>query len=67
MKWFGRTGGYYMFWTGFVYFCLGLVDVFVYRFTEVEYLQVCWIVVLALPLTIRPIARYFNTRLLWEL
>jgi hypothetical protein len=24
MKLFGRSSGYYLFWTGFVYFCVGI-------------------------------------------
>lgn len=66
MQLFGRTGGYYLFWTGFVYLCVGLINALVYKFTESEYIQIVWIVVLALPLTVKPVARYFNMNLLWE-
>ena len=66
MKWFGRSGGYYMFWTGFVYFFTGMFNIFVYEFTRVEFIQIAWIVVLMLPLTVRPVAHFFNMRTLWE-
>jgi len=67
MKWFGRTGGYYMFWTGFVYFFTGMFNIFVYEFTKVEYIQVVWILVLMLPLCVKPVARWLNMRTFWEI
>ena len=66
MKLFGRTNGYYLFWTGVVYFLTGMFNIFVYEFTRSEFIQIAWIVVLALPLTVRPIAHHFNMRTLWE-
>ena len=66
MKLFGRTGGYYLFWASFVYFFTGMFNIFVYEFTRVEYIQVVWLLVLMLPLVVKPVARYFNMRLLWE-
>ena len=38
MKLFGRTGGYYIFWTGFVYFWLGMFDIY-YKFCPLEFIQ----------------------------
>ena len=66
MKWFGRSGGYYIFWTGFVYFWVGLFDIY-YKFCPLEFIQLGWIVVMMLPLTVKPVARYFNMRLFWEM
>jgi hypothetical protein len=65
MKWFGRTGGYYIFWTGFVYLWVGLLNIY-YKFCPAELIQVLWIVSLILPLTVKPVARYFNMKLFWE-
>jgi len=65
MKLFGRTGGYYIFWTGFVYLWVGLLNVY-YKFCPAELIQVAWIISLMLPLTVKPVARYFNMRLFWE-
>lgn len=67
MKLFGRTGGYYLFWASFVYFFVGMFNLFVYKFTEVEFIQAAWILVLLIPLTVKPVARYFNMRLIWEI
>jgi hypothetical protein len=41
--------GEYMFVTGAIYFVVGMVDLFWYRFAPVEYIQMIWILVLALP------------------
>jgi hypothetical protein len=60
MKWFGRTGGYYLFWTGFVYFWVGMFDVLVYRFCQPELLSALWVCILMIPLVVPPVARYFN-------
>jgi len=67
MKLFGRSGGYYLFWTGFVYFWTGMFNIFVHEFTRSEFIQIAWILVLMLPLTVKPIARYFNMKLIWEI
>lgn len=66
MKLFGRTGGYYLFWTGFVYFFTGMVNIFVYEFTRSEFIQMAWIIVLIIPLTVKPVADYFNMRRFWS-
>jgi hypothetical protein len=65
MKLFGRTSGYYLFWTGFIYFCIGMLNI-KYEFTSPEFIQIVWIVVMALPLTVKPIADYFNMKRFWE-
>jgi hypothetical protein len=66
MKFFGRTSGYYLFWTGFVYFWVGMFNIFVYEFTRVEFIHAVWICVLALPFVIPPIGRYFNLDVEWD-
>lgn len=43
------SGGQYLFWTGFVYFWTGMFDIFVYRFTEPEYIEMVWILILMIP------------------
>jgi hypothetical protein len=65
MKLFGRSGGYYIFWTGFVYLWVGLLNIY-YKFCPTELIQMLWIVSLILPLTVKPVARYFNMKLFWE-
>ena len=66
MKLFGRTGGYYMFWTGFVYFFAGMFNIFVYEFAGAGVIQLAWIVVLMIPLLIKPVAKFFNMKVIWE-
>lgn len=65
MKLFGRTGGYYLFWLSVIYLIVGFANIR-YAFTQVEYIQVAWIVLLSLPLWCKPIGRYFNMKMLWE-
>ena len=43
------SGGQYMFYTGVVYFIAGMINLFVYKFWEVEYIQMIWILVLLVP------------------
>ena len=65
MKLFGRTGGYYLFWLSVIYLIVGFANIH-YKFTQSEFIQVAWIFFLTLPLVVKPVARYFNMRLLWE-
>jgi len=66
MKLFGRTGGYYLFWTGFVYFWIGMYLAFTHAaFPEIA--TALWICVLALPFVIPPIGRYFNLDVRWDM
>jgi len=59
MKLFGRTGGYYLFWTGFVYFWTGMYLAFTHA-APVEYATMAFVLVLSVPLWCPPIARHFN-------
>ncbi len=67
MKWFGRSGGYWLFWTGAIYFILGMTDLFIYDFTDhFEYIQAGWMLVLSIPLWVKPVAKWLNMRTMWE-
>ena len=66
MKLFGRTGGYYMFWSGFLYFTVGMYCIFVNDFVPVWLAQIAWITVLLLPFAIPPLGRYFNLDVTWD-
>jgi hypothetical protein len=59
MKLFGRTSGYYLFWTGFVYFCVGMYLAFTHV-AHTEYATLGFILALSVPLWCPPVARYFN-------
>lgn len=55
-----------MFWTGLVYFIVGMFDVLVYRFCEPEYIQMAWILVLMIPVLF-PIRRFVRNTPLWRI
>jgi hypothetical protein len=59
MKLFGRSSGYYLFWTGFVYFCVGMYLAFI-QASSPELATLGFILALSVPLWCPPVARYFN-------
>ena len=59
MKLFGRSSGYYLFWTGFVYFWVGMYFAFThYALPEIATLG--FVLALSVPLWCPPVARHFN-------
>jgi len=66
MKLFGRSGGYYLFWTGAIYFAVGMYCIFVDHFVPVWVAQLIWISVLLVPFVIPQVGRYFNMYTIWE-
>jgi len=59
MKLFGRSSGYYLFWTGFVYFWIGMY-LAVTHTVPVEYATLGFVLALSVPLLCPPVARHFN-------
>lgn len=59
MKLFGRSGGYYLFWTGFVYLVVGVICA-VTQAVPSEYVTLGFLLALCVPLCVPPVARYFN-------
>ena len=59
MKIFGRSSGYYLFWTSFVYFCVGMYLAFTHA-DHAEYASLGYVLALSVPLWCPPVARYFN-------
>jgi hypothetical protein len=59
MKLFGRTSGYYLFWTGFIYFWVGMYLAFTHTASP-EFATLGFILTLSVPLWCPPVARYFN-------
>jgi hypothetical protein len=57
--------GQYMFWTGVIYFIVGMFDIFVYRFCDPEWIQMAWILVLMIPVLI-PMRRFVRNTPLWR-
>ena len=66
MKLFGRTGGYYLFWTGLVYLLIGGYNVFVEHIVPVEIVQMAWVAILALPFAIPQFGRWLNMSMPWD-
>ena len=67
MKLFERSGGYWLFWWSFVYFAVGMLDLFLFRVDWFLLIQLVWLTVIALPLIIKPLARWLNMKTLWEI
>ena len=67
MKLFGRSGGYYLFWTGAIYFAVGMYCIFVDHFVPVLTAQLVWVAMLLVPLVIPQVGRYFNMHTFWEM
>ena len=59
MKLVGRSSGYYLFWTGFVYFVVGIICAVTQVFPS-EYITLGFLLILSVPLWCPPVARYFN-------
>jgi hypothetical protein len=60
MKLFGRTGGYYLFWSGFAYFVASIICITWFKEIEPQFVTLAWIIVMMLPLVVPQIGRYFN-------
>jgi hypothetical protein len=58
--------GLYLLTVTVIYAIVGLFNVFVYTWTRTEYIQLVWMLVLSLPLWIKPIARWCNMKTVWE-
>jgi len=59
MKLFGRTSGYYLFWTGFVYFWVGTYLAFTHSGLT-QFATLGFVLALSVPLWCPPVARHFN-------
>lgn len=59
MKLFGRSSGYYLFWTGFVYFWIGMYLAFT-QAGRPEIATLGFVLALSVPLWCPPVARHFN-------
>lgn len=58
--------GQYLFFTGLVYFVVGMFNIFVYRFTETEIIQMVWLLVLCIPVFL-PIGSIVRNAPLWRI
>ena len=65
MRLFGRTGGYYLFWTGLVYLVVA-TSAGIYKWFDPVFAQMGWITVMMLPLVFPPLGRFFNMSIGWD-
>jgi hypothetical protein len=62
MKLFARSGGYWLFWSGFIYLSLTvLVALSPYR-DYTMLVELVWLIMVALPLVYNPLARWLNMK-----
>ena len=58
--------GLYLLTVTVIYAIIGLLNIFVFEWTKTEYIQIVWMLVLSLPLWLKPVARWCNMKTLWE-
>ena len=61
MQLFQRSLVHYAVWVTFVYLCVGLYNALVYKFTDIIFIQIVWLFILALPFWFKPLAKFLNT------
>jgi hypothetical protein len=62
MKLFARSGGHWLFWSGFTYLSLTAVVAFSPYSDYTMCVQLVWLVMVALPLVCNPLARWLNMK-----
>jgi hypothetical protein len=48
-----------------IYLVVGMINIFAYKFTETEYIQAVWILILSLPLWL-PMGKIINMDPIWK-
>ena len=62
MKLFERSGGHWLFWSGFTYLSLTALVAFSPYSSYTMLVQFVWLVMVALPLVCNPLARWLNMK-----
>ena len=62
MKLFARSGGHWLFWSGFTYLSLTALVAFSPYSDYTMLVQLVWLVMVALPLVCNPLARWLNMK-----
>jgi len=62
MKLFARSGGHWLFWSGFIYVSLTALVAFSPYRDYTLLVQLVWFVLIALPLVCNPLARWLNMK-----
>jgi hypothetical protein len=52
------NSGWFLIILGLVYLTAGIIDVFVYQFCPIEYIQIAFVAILASPILIKPIGKF---------
>lgn len=67
MKVFERTGGHWIFWLGAVYLLVGLPCALYFKDIRTELIQLCWLILLAMPFWCPPVGRWLNIDVTWDI
>lgn len=59
------TSGGWLFLCSAIYLIAATIDLFVYNFCRIEYMQIAWVVVMSLPLII-PMQKIVDVKPLWN-
>lgn len=59
-------GGMWLVITGIIYLIAGGINQFVYQYTDLEYIQIAWVLVMWLPLIV-PMRRWVDIPTYWEI
>jgi hypothetical protein len=62
MKLFARSGGHWLFWSGFLYLSLTALVVYSPYRDYTVFVQLVWLIMVALPLICNPLARWLNMK-----
>ncbi len=67
MKWFGRSPGYWLFWTGAIYFIISMAHLTWFKDSVPQgAITLTWLIFLSLPLVVPQLRRYLNMAPLFE-
>jgi len=66
MKLFERSGGHWLFWVSIGYVTAYIVNWYSVPCTRIEYIQAAYVIVVSLPLCVKPLADWINTKCIWE-
>lgn len=60
------SGGWWLFYVSTIYVLAGMINAFVIEFTRLEFIQAAYVIIISLPLWIKPLARRVRISCIWE-
>ena len=60
------TPGKYLFFTGLIYFIVGMTNIFVYHFTDTDYIQFVWLITLCIPFFVPFVAQWVGVKVFFR-